>query len=157
VSTGYERPFRTARSSSPSQDAISDAVSPMRFRWRQRLTNRLTSFLRTVRPQRSFRSADGHSDSDDVGVRSLPSVDMSRYNPEKGPSRRPTRASNSRTAQSSGKTREKTPHTRAKHIHQLHPVLAELAPWSTYPARPDQSHPTRTHQVLPVVRSHHTF
>src|SRR5258708_21561261 len=51
-----------------TEDAISDAVSPMRFRWRQRLTNRLTSFLRTVRPKRSFRSADGHSDSDDISV-----------------------------------------------------------------------------------------
>ncbi|KAI9442050.1 kinase-like domain-containing protein [Lactarius psammicola] len=37
-----------------TEDAISDAVSPIRFRWRQRLTNRLTSFLRTVRPKRSF-------------------------------------------------------------------------------------------------------
>jgi hypothetical protein len=97
-----------------TEDAISDAVSPMRFRWRQRLTNRLTSFLRTVRPQRSFRSADGHSDSDDVGVRSLPSVDMSRYNTEKGSPRRTARASNSRIAQSSGKTREKTLHTRGE-------------------------------------------
>ena len=97
-----------------TEDAISDAVSPMRFRWRQRLTNRLTSFLRTVRPQRSFRSADGHSDSDDVGVRSLPSVDMSRYNTEKDSPRRTTRASNSRIAQSSGKTREKTLHTRGE-------------------------------------------
>ncbi|KAF8501787.1 kinase-like domain-containing protein [Russula emetica] len=97
-----------------TEDAISDAVSPMRFRWRQRLTNRLTSFLRTVRPQRSFRSADGHSDSDDVGVRSLPSIDMSRYNTEKDTSRRSARASNSRIAQSSGKTREKTLHTRGE-------------------------------------------
>lgn len=97
-----------------TEDAISDAVSPMRFRWRQRLTNRLTSFLRTVRPQRSFRSADGHSDSDDVGVRSLPSVDISRYNTEKGSSRRPARASNSRIAQSSGKTREKALHSRGE-------------------------------------------
>jgi hypothetical protein len=97
-----------------TEDAISDAVSPMRFRWRQRLTNRLTSLLRTVRPQRSFRSADGHSDSDDVGVRSLPSIDMSRYNIEKGSSRRPARASNSRIALSSGKSREKTLHTRGE-------------------------------------------
>ncbi|KAI0267829.1 kinase-like domain-containing protein [Gloeopeniophorella convolvens] len=66
-------------SAAVTEDAISDAVSPMRFRWRQRLTNRLSSLLRTVRPQRSFRSADGHSDSDDVGVRSLPTVSMSRY------------------------------------------------------------------------------
>ncbi|KAF8268470.1 kinase-like domain-containing protein [Lactarius quietus] len=72
-----------------TEDAISDAVSPIRFRWRQRLTNRLTSFLRPLRPKRSFRSADGHSDSDDVGVRSLPSVRINQYSTRNdAPSRR---------------------------------------------------------------------
>jgi hypothetical protein len=99
-----------------TEDAISDAVSPIRFRWRQRLTNRLTSLLR-IRPQRSFRSVDGrHSDSDDVGVRSLPSVSMSRYNSKKESSRH-AHTSNSRPAQSSSKS---TTHSRA----ETHPSTA---------------------------------
>ena len=61
-----------------TQAAIEHAMSPMRFRWRQRFTNRVTSLFRTVRPQRSFRSADDGSDTD-VGVRSMPSMSMSRY------------------------------------------------------------------------------
>ncbi|THH17901.1 hypothetical protein EW146_g2991 [Bondarzewia mesenterica] len=61
-----------------TQAAIDDAMSPMRFRWRKRWTNRVTTLLHTVRPQRSFRSADDGSDND-VGVRSAPSISMSRY------------------------------------------------------------------------------
>ncbi len=113
-----------------TEDAISDAVSPIRFRWRQRLTNRLTSFLRTVRPKRSFRSAGGHSDSDDIGVRSLPSVRINRYSTKNDTSRRTgapqSNPSHSRThpAQSSTKSsREPAPtsHSRSETHHRQIP------------------------------------
>ncbi|KAI9439668.1 kinase-like domain-containing protein [Lactarius indigo] len=112
-----------------TEDAISDAVSPIRFRWRQRLTNRLTSFLRTVRPKRSFRSADGHSDSDDVGVRSLPTVRINRFSTRNDTSRRTgvPQPNNSQTrshpVQSSSRSLREVPtsHTRSDTHHRQMP------------------------------------
>jgi hypothetical protein len=110
-----------------TEDAISDAVSPIRFRWHQRLTNRLTSFLRTVRPKRSFRSADGHSDSDDIGVRSLPSVRINRYSTKTDTrtdttTRRP--GTQPRSHPSTKSLREQTPSSRSHsdtHHHRQTP------------------------------------
>ncbi|KAH8983427.1 kinase-like domain-containing protein [Lactarius hatsudake] len=112
-----------------TEDAISDAVSPIRFRWRQRLTNRLTSFLRTVRPKRSFRSADGHSDSDDVGVRSLPSVRINRFSTRHDTSRRTgaqqpnVSHTRSHPVQSSSRSLREAPasHTRSETHHRQMP------------------------------------
>ncbi|KAI0052316.1 kinase-like protein [Auriscalpium vulgare] len=66
-----------------TEDAISEAVSPLRFRWTKRLTNRISSMLRTVRPQRSFRSTGDRSD-DELGVQSAPSATMSKYSKPSG-------------------------------------------------------------------------
>ena len=75
-----------------------------------------------IRPQRSFRSADGHSDSDDVGVRRFSSVTMSRHSSKKETSRQ-ARTSNSRPTPSSGnlksRARERIRHTRG----ETHPPL----------------------------------
>ena len=107
-----------------TEDAISDAVSPLRFRWRQRLTNRLTSFLRTVRPKRSFRSADGHSDSDDIGVRSLPSVRINLYSTRNDTSRRtgtqpnPSHHPRTHPVQSSTKSPREPAHFRSESHHR---------------------------------------
>ncbi|KAI0367827.1 kinase-like protein [Pilatotrama ljubarskyi] len=63
----------------PTPDETKTAMSLVRFRWlptAQRLTNRLSSFFRNVRPQRSFRRPQPRDDDDEetkhVGVHSAP-------------------------------------------------------------------------------------
>ncbi|KAI0775152.1 kinase-like domain-containing protein [Trametes elegans] len=61
----------------PTPDETKSAMSSVRFRWfpsAQRLTTRISSLLRHVRPQRSFRRPPQQEDDDskDVGVHSAP-------------------------------------------------------------------------------------
>ncbi|TFY79535.1 hypothetical protein EWM64_g4477, partial [Hericium alpestre] len=69
-------PYQWAKETTPelqreevTEKAISEAVSPLKFRWRWK--ERISSFLKPLRAQRSFRSVGDRSEND-VGVRSAP-------------------------------------------------------------------------------------
>ncbi|KAH9949930.1 kinase-like domain-containing protein [Amylocystis lapponica] len=67
----------------PTADETSSAMSSVRFRWSNRLTHRISSIFRQVRPKPSFRRNAARRESEDegkdVGVSSAPNFRLTRH------------------------------------------------------------------------------